>query len=358
MKKILLFTITTILISLNTNASHFLGNDIRMEQIGANQFRIILRLASTPGGLTLNTSSVMVLEENTNNLIATKNLFLDSSRTISTSIGGTIYGFVIKYYSDTIQLANNVNGYYLSANHCCRGNINNYQSNGVVYTCDITDPAITSGNSNPKFINYPDSLFMVAGIFRSLDFSCTDADGDSLVYSLINSFDNSSAGGSKPFNLLAYRIGYNLVNLFGPGSLASINSSTGIVRTRPANLGQYVIAVKCEEYRNGVKIGQVVRDVVIPAINASFPSSIKENKTNIGVSIYPNPNNGNFTIFMADFNGNNNNIQVTDISGKLVHSESLNASQSNINLNGLNKGIYFVKISDGTNQVVKRIVVQ
>lgn len=359
MKKILLFTITIILISLNTNASHFLGNDIRMEQIGANQYKIILRIASTFGGITLNSSSVMVFEENTNTLIATKSLSLDSTRTASSTIGGTQYGFIIKYYSDTIQLANNINGYYVSSNHCCRNMVVNHTPNGgVVFTCENTNPAITGGNSNPKFVDYPDSLFMVIGMNRSLDFSCTDLDGDSLVYSIVNPFDNTSSGGSKPFNLLGYNAAFNLLNLLGPATSISINSSTGIVTARPAQLGQFVIAVKCEEYRNGVKIGQVIRDVVIPAINASFPTSINESDESMKALIYPNPNNGSFTISMEDYNGDNYNMQVTDVSGKLVYYEVLNSSQSNINLNELNKGMYFVSVSDGTNQVVKRIVVQ
>ena len=359
MKKITLLLFITLLTAVNSRSSHYLCNDIRMEQIGPNQFRIILRIA---GSQTLNPASsigISVIEQNVNTLFTTKSLSLDSSRVISTTISGTTYGFTIAYYSDTIQLPNSINGYYTSSNHCCRAQVTNHSINGgVVFTCDAPNPMITGGNSNPKFIDYPDSLFLVVGLNRILDFSSTDTDGDSLVYSLINPFDMTGSGGAKPFNLLSYGTGYSLLNILGPGSTCNINSSTGIVNARSTQIGQYVIAVKCEEYRNGVKIGQVIRDITIPSINASFPTSIDEKLAYFNLSIYPNPTNGNFTVSMEDYKGDNYTMQVTDVSGKLVYSESINFSKSIISLNELNKGIYFVKVSDGINQVVKKIVIQ
>ena len=63
-----------------------------------------------------------------------------------------------------------------------------------------------------------------------------------------------------------------------------------------------------------------------------------------GINIYPNPNNGRFTIV------NNSNtplisVKVTDMNGKLVYSSKVNSNNPiNINLENLNRGLYLVSI--------------
>lgn len=117
---------------------------------------------------------------------------------------------------------------------------------------------------------------MCVSLAKILDFSCTDPDGDSLVYSLVTPYNNSSSsGGGKPFTLSNWNLGFGLPNYLGPGASCTINSSTGIVTTRATQLGFYQIAVLCEEYRNGVKIGESYRDIPVPAINCSILSTKK-----------------------------------------------------------------------------------
>jgi gliding motility-associated-like protein len=106
-----------------------------------------------------------------------------------------------------------------------------------------------------------------------------DADGDSLAYRLytpsgkLNEADNAScelgfvAGYSDPTT-----IGLNRVNEAntGPATL-TVNAITGdVCWDAPAEVGQYNIAFVVEEWRDGVKVGEIVRDVqiiVTPAIN-------------------------------------------------------------------------------------------
>ena len=107
---------------------------------------------------------------------------------------------------------------------------------------------------------------------KDIDFSCTDVDGDSLVYSLITPIDNMQPSGSRPFINVAWTAGHNLANILGAGTACTINPQTGIVSTRSGRLGNYVVAVKCEEYRGGVKIGEVYRDLVLASLNCIFNS--------------------------------------------------------------------------------------
>ena len=358
MKKLILLLPILLLFSFNSKSSHVNGYDMRIEQTGANSFNVFVRDQASNIASPL-TFSIQIRENTSNSLIKTVTLSLDSSR-YKFIFSGTakIDSMKISYYSGTTTLANNANGYYANARECCRNLSNNMNTGAIIYNCLIPDPFITRGNSNPKFIEYYDNYNMAINVNKQLDFSCSDSDGDSLVYSLMQSFGTVGSGGGKPYTQTPWNPGYNVANVIGPGSPCTINSSTGIVTTKPAALGNYVIAVKCEEFRNGIKIGEVIRDILIPA-HAITSTKIKELENQYPkLSVYPNPSNGNFTLSIEDYNHSNFKINVIDVTGKLVYNQQINSPQTSINLEKLNKGIYFMQLNDGVNQTTKRIVIQ
>jgi len=80
-----------------------------------------------------------------------------------------------------------------------------------------------------------------------------------------------------------------------------------------------------------------------------------------GIQLFPNPNQGNFTIRFAEIKPGKYNIHVSSIDGKLVYSSNINITDDNfsetINLN-LNEGIYFVQIFSDKVVYKEKIVVQ
>lgn len=79
---------------------------------------------------------------------------------------------------------------------------------------------------------------------------------------------------------------------------------------------------------------------------------ITDNGLELGLNIYPNPSKG--VIFVESANVALNSIQVTDLAGKqLMAMDSIDATNTSIDLSALSKGIYFVTVND---QITKRIV--
>ncbi|MCC7331228.1 MAG: T9SS type A sorting domain-containing protein [Flavobacteriales bacterium] len=88
----------------------------------------------------------------------------------------------------------------------------------------------------------------------------------------------------------------------------------------------------------------------------SFPTSIISNNIVTDFSIYPNPNNGNFTIDVGNFE--NVTIEIYNISGQLILKELLLKSITPINLKENPKGVYFVKIATDNKAIVRKIAYQ
>jgi len=83
----------------------------------------------------------------------------------------------------------------------------------------------------------------------------------------------------------------------------------------------------------------------------------KSNKIIISKSIiYPNPNNGNFTLSLSNENKESISIDVFDVFGKSIYQSKTNEETMNLNLPNLNSGVYFVKLTSlSRNETLKFI---
>jgi hypothetical protein len=103
---------------------------------------------------------------------------------------------------------------------------------------------------------------------------------------------------------------------------------------------------------NGCKSSYVFMISVEPC------TSIKENNSNAFISIYPNPNHGQFLI--QGLNNEYKNLKVINLIGELIQQKDLN-HQSNevlINIENQPKGIYFVVLSNDTIHEVFKFIVE
>jgi gliding motility-associated-like protein len=196
--------------------------------------------------------------------------------------------YFIDRYTTTVDLPNNVGGYTLSVQRCCRiSNIVNVGGNsstiGVSYSNKI--PGTINGvdyskNSSPVFAQ-KDTVIVCFKTPFVFDFSATDKDADSLSYEFCDGIigGNSSAGGAQPnppagppYSSVPYAIGYSGTTPMG--SNVSINSLTGLISgTAPSVSGDYIVAVWVKEYKNGVLIGTTRKEIHITVADCSLSAA-------------------------------------------------------------------------------------
>lgn len=78
-------------------------------------------------------------------------------------------------------------------------------------------------------------------------------------------------------------------------------------------------------------------------------------------TLYPNPNNGNFTVQFESTTTNEIKINVHDISGRLVYNKSFQNNGmflENLQLTETQAGVYFVTVIDGDIKTTKRVIIK
>lgn len=203
-------------------------------------------------------------------------------------------------YSAEIELPaslyNDPDGYYIAWERCCR----NYTITNI-----FSDPPLNGGISagqtfylefppvvkdGKAFINSSPQLFPPLNDYACpnrpywVDFAGIDVDGDSLVYSLITPLNTVSTTAfppngphAAPYPVITWKPGFSLHNILNGNPDLAI-SSKGFLTVTPTEQGLYVFAVKCKEFRDGEKIGEVIRDfqmLVLDKCPVASPPEIK-----------------------------------------------------------------------------------
>ena len=179
-------------------------------------------------------------------------------------------------YKDTIDLTYNPNGYVLTYQRCCRnGTINNIVSpleTGATFSVFISPKALEINNSSPKFQSWP-PIYICADFPINYDQSALDEDMDSIAYKLCTPL---KGGGSPPNGnpipqppapppyepVEWFDPPYNELNMLNafPGDPLKIDELTGILTGTPNTIGQFVVGICLEEYRNDTLISTIRRD--------------------------------------------------------------------------------------------------
>lgn len=73
------------------------------------------------------------------------------------------------------------------------------------------------------------------------------------------------------------------------------------------------------------------------------------------VKMYPNPTNGNTVTIISQ---ENLTVEVYNILGKKVKAQTITSSQNKLNISGLSRGVYLVKLNSATSTTTKKLIKQ
>jgi gliding motility-associated-like protein len=200
------------------------------------------------------------------------------------------YYTIVVYTANSVELPESRDGYTIAYQRCCRiGGINNIiNSSAVGNTFAITIPGTANAtdfdkNSSPVF-SINDTAVVCRNSFFEYSFEASDANGDSLAYQFCFGLAGASQNGpapstatSPPYSSVPYAAGYSGISPMG--SSVTIDPITGLISGRsPDILGEFVICVCVSEYRAGVLIGVIRKELHI-RVNDCSPLQAKLDPT-------------------------------------------------------------------------------
>ncbi|MCH8331164.1 MAG: gliding motility-associated C-terminal domain-containing protein [Bacteroidetes bacterium] len=258
-------------------STHIVGGDLNYKYLGNNQYEIrltVLRDCYT-GVPPFDDPAVLGIFDASNNLINTLYLSFLGLDTVPLTMNNPCFVppidvcYEITTYVTTLSLPPFAGGYQLAYQRCCRNysilNIIDPDTTGGTYYASIPDISIVDTNSNPVFNAWPPP-FLCVNVPFSFDHSAFDYEGDSLVYELFNPLDGANIGNPKPdppynppYGSVVWRSPYSLNNMLG-GVPLTIDPQTGLITLTPNTIGNFVVGIKVKEYRNGILIGETLRD--------------------------------------------------------------------------------------------------
>jgi gliding motility-associated-like protein len=356
LRRISFISLLVLLFSLELNATHIVGGEIYYDCLGNNDYKVTLKVyRDCINGIPPfdDPASIGVFDGVTGALVQNLMVYSPSIIPITSTISVPCYapapGTVCEEeatYTTTINLPPNPNGYLLVYQRCCRNNtivnLVNPGNQGSTVSTYVPPPSLAVCNSSARFNYYP-PIYLCQGLPFIFDHSASDPDGDSLAYHLCAPNDGASSvnpmpqpPNGPPYLPVTYQSPYNASNQMASSPAMVINVNSGIITGTPTLMGTWVVAVCCEEWRNGQLINTSMRDfqfnvvmcqpipvtgqisanintsnlnctgLVIPfsqsSVNASnfywnFGDPTTTNDTsNLPSSVYAYPSNGTYTV--------------------------------------------------------------
>ncbi len=290
MKKIYLLMALWLSINPVLLATHIVGGEFQLRHLNGFNYNLTLNLyfddingnpeAEDPEAV------VHIFSRRDNTLLQTVTLPKGGDQNVNfsnpTCTSSQVQTRLIIYASQIFlspDVYNEAEGYYIVWERCCRNNaINNIVAPGDVgMSFYLEFPAVIKDgtpqiNSSPAF-QIPKGDYLCLNEPYEISFEATDSDGDSLRYSLVTPLAGNSAPfqGSiipppfpGPYQPVSWLAGFD-ENTAIPNDSAlpegafQINQN-GLIQVTPNQTGLFVFAVLCEEFRDGIKVGEVRRD--------------------------------------------------------------------------------------------------
>ncbi len=251
----------------SSQASHIMGGEIYYRCVLQNSYEISLVLYRSCAGIPMNPNEFVNIASASCGYNIT--ISLDSvgipeevsqvcPSTFTDCSGGGVQGVQRYLYSGIFTFPATCTDWTISYSNCCRNYAIGTGSAGQGMYLEATlNNLAASCNNSPYFFKTGVPYFCV-GTPATYNHITLEVDGDSLVYELIDPLQ----GVTLPVTFFApYNATYPLATT--PANNFLFSPQTGQMDFTPAIVQNGVLAVRVKEYRNGVMIGSVIRDMQI-----------------------------------------------------------------------------------------------
>lgn len=288
MVKQVFYSILLFLFSLQTAfATHIVGGEPQLLHLSDDQYRVglVLYFDDINGDRSAFDFEINVhaYSKRTNEKIKTFRIALKENFIIPFSQPDCAKGEIkvrrMYYWTDKTLKAEDFadsEGYYMVWERCCRNaiidNVNEPNKIGQAFYMEF--PALQNSDGT-KFINSTPSLFNAFADYPCvnqpfyMDLGSTDPDGDSLAYRLVSPLKGFSSDDlvgltpeprPGPYPKVEFINGISISNMIPGNPALQIDSKTGIISVTPSTAGLFVFAIACDEFRNGIKIGEIRKE--------------------------------------------------------------------------------------------------
>ncbi len=308
MKKFLVLTILFLFLAKNSWAKHEEGGWVLYEYVGpgtatnTSVYKLTVTVfyscvTSGPRGVTIG-----IYDSKTGSQAFSKNLSQSSSEV---SVSKTTFSpclshpypficYLIDTYTETVTLDDNANGYLIGVitnGHRVSDIVNIYnagctdcnQRTQTCYSSCATGLAMTAQipgkinnvdyhkNTSPSFL-FEDTVVICYGQRFDYQFKAIDSvDHDSLSYSF-GPIEDGAHVTVPPFPVVTYASGYSVAKPLGAN--VSINDTTGLISgIAPIETGLYVVDVYVKEWRQGVLLDSIKKELQIAVNDCSLLSA-------------------------------------------------------------------------------------
>lgn len=261
MKKFTLAIIALISFVIPSQATHLMGGEITVQDLGARQYQVTLIAYRDTVGIPMTMNASLDYD-------GPNNQSFSSSMPYDSIISGNLlpmypYGVEIYLFVDTVTLPSD--GHWtISWKDCCRNgaiqNLSNPLGESMTLQTSILADSLTL-NSSPFFL-VPAAIFLPLNTSWQYNPLPFDPDGDSLHWSIdqpLKDVNTYCAGYVDPSS--------DTNNIF------RIDPITGTISWTADMLGNFVASILVEQYRNGIWVGEIRRDMQFIVVNPSsgFP---------------------------------------------------------------------------------------
>jgi len=186
-------------------------------------------------------------------------------------------------YRTITTLPFNPNGYILVYQRCCRNklirNIPDPLNTGISFVTEISAESQLQCNAGATFDNWPPVAICIHQPIN-FDHSASDEDGDSLAYRLCTPYNGPDSLRPAPNPPLAPPYielqwqdpPYNLSNILG-GDPLTIDPYTGFMTGVPNTIGNFVVGVCVDEFRDGALLSTTRRDFQYNVADCGEPNA-------------------------------------------------------------------------------------